>query len=55
MSICTKETATHSSIPRWEIPWTQEATDHGVPKSDMTNHTHMCKSNISIKFSIVKS
>ena len=28
--------ATHSSIPAWEIPWTEEpgkATDHGVPKS----------------------
>ena len=31
-----KETATHSSIPAWRIPWTEEpggATVHGVAKS----------------------
>ena len=30
-----KETATPSSIPAWEIPWTEEPggyTDHGVAK-----------------------
>ena len=30
-----KETATHSSIPAWKIPWTEEpggVTDHGVAK-----------------------
>ena len=31
-----KEMATHSSIPAWEIPWTEEpgkATVYGVAKS----------------------
>ena len=31
-----KETATHSSIPVWRIPWTEEpggVTVHGVTKS----------------------
>ena len=31
-----KETATHSSISAWEIPWSEElgvATAHGVAKS----------------------
>jgi len=31
-----KETATHSSIPAWRIPWTEEpggVTVHGVTKS----------------------
>ena len=34
-----KETASHSSILAWEIPWTEEpggATIHGVAKSDTT-------------------
>ena len=28
-----KEMAPHSSILAWEIPWTEEATVHGVTKS----------------------
>ena len=34
-----KETASHSSILAWEIPWIEEpggATIHGVAKSDTT-------------------
>ena len=34
-----KETASHSSILAWEIPWTEEpggATVHGTMKSDTT-------------------
>ena len=27
-----KEMATHSSILAWKIPWTEEATVHGVTK-----------------------
>ena len=36
-----KETASHSSILAWEIPWTEEpggATIHGVAKLDTTNN-----------------
>ena len=40
-----KETALHSSIFAWEIPWTEEvwqATVHGVAKeSDITEDTHL--------------
>ena len=40
-----KGMATHSSVPAWKIPWTEEHgcqdTVHGVAKSlDMTKHTH---------------
>ena len=28
-----EEMATHSSILAWRIPWTEEATVHGVAKS----------------------
>ena len=30
-----KEMATHSSILAWRIPWTEEATVHGVAKSQI--------------------
>ena len=39
-----KETATHSSIRAWKIPWTEEPgglhTIHGVAESDMTERLH---------------
>ena len=41
-----KETATHSSIPAWEVPWTEKmrATVHWVAKeSDMTEYAHAIK------------
>ena len=34
-----KETAAHSSILAWEVPWTEKPRVHGVAKeSDMTWH-----------------
>ena len=34
-----KETATHSSIPAWKIPWTKEpGTVHGVTELDKAEH-----------------
>ena len=39
MEILEKEIATHSSIPAWEIPWTEEPgglQSMGLQESDMT-------------------
>ena len=40
-----KEMATHSIIPAWEIPWTEEPGDYGGQEVDVikvTEHLHMC-------------
>ena len=43
-----KETATHSTILAWEIPWTrgswQAATAHGVAKEQLNNDNKNNKS-----------
>ena len=38
-----KDVATHSSVPAWRIPWTEEPGglwSMGHTESDMTKHTH---------------
>ena len=38
-----EEMATHSSIPIWKIPWTEESDRHspwGCKESDMTEQTN---------------
>ena len=39
-----KEMATCSSIYAWKIPWTEEATVHGVAKSwtQLSTHAYKC-------------
>ena len=47
-----KEMATHSSIPAWEVPWTEEPdgqrtlTVHGVTKSQVRLNTHTMKGSL---------
>ena len=39
-----KEIATHSSIPAWEIPWTEESDEQspwGCKESDTTYRVHI--------------
>ena len=41
-----KEMATHSSIPAWKIPWTEEPGGlpvHWVAESDTTEQLHLLK------------
>ena len=42
----TKGMATHSSIPTWKIPWTEESTVHGVPR---VRHDLVTKQQQNIK------
>ena len=36
-----QELATHSSIPAWKIPWTEEPGLWGHKESDMTEHSYV--------------
>ena len=51
-----KEMATHSSIPAWKIPWTEEpggATVHVVAKSQiwLRTHTHCLQDTVVLVLS----
>ena len=38
-----EEMATHSSIPAWEIPWTEKPRGLVHKESDMTEYTHIAE------------
>ena len=52
-----KKVATHSRILAWEIPWTEEATVHGVAKkrTQLSNDSNSPNSDLEILYVIGRS